>query len=160
MFIQNRNWLSESRSDSLYLIVGVDAGIKTGYVLLNLDGEIITSGVEKEASHERIVKIISDIGTPSLVATDVSKPPSFIQKIAARFNAKIFFPQKSISVEEKKAMGKGIVDPHIRDAYSAAMKANRHYANRFRQVDKMKISRKEKDKLKHLLIRGRAIGKE
>ncbi len=144
----------------MYLIVGLDAGIKTGYVILNLDGEIITSGVEKEASHERIVKIISDIGTPSLIATDVSKPPSFILKVAARFNAKVFSPQKSISVEEKKIMGKGIVDPHIRDSYSAAVKAYRHYANRFRQVDKKKIIKKEKDKLKHLLIRGKPIGKE
>ncbi len=144
----------------MYLIVGLDAGIKTGYVLLNLDGEIIASGVEKEASHERIVKIISDIGTPSLIATDVSRPPHFIRKVAARFHAKIFHPRKSITVEEKKSLGKRIVDPHIRDAYSAAVKAHRHYANRFRQVDKMKISKKEKDKLKHLLIRGKAIGKE
>lgn len=144
----------------MYLIVGLDAGIKTGYVILNLEGEIITSGVEKEASHERIVKIISDIGTPSIIATDVAKPPSFIRKVAARFNAKVFHPQKSITVEEKKQMGKGIVDPHIRDSYSAAVKAYRHYANRFRQVDKMKLGKQEKEKLKHLLIRGKAIGKE
>ena len=144
----------------MYLIVGLDAGIKTGYVILNLNGEIITSGVEKEASHERIVKIISDIGTPSLIATDVARPPRFIQKVGARFNAKVFSPQKSILVEEKKQIGKGIVDPHIRDSYSAAVKAYRHYANRFRQVDKKKIDTQEKDKLKHLLIRGKPIGKE
>jgi predicted RNase H-like nuclease (RuvC/YqgF family) len=144
----------------LYLIVGLDAGIKTGYVILNLDGGIIASGVEKEASHERIVKIISDVGTPSLIATDVSRPPHFVQKVAARFHARVFHPQKSITVEEKKSLGKKIVDPHIRDAYSAAVKAYRHYANRFRQVDRMKASKKEKDKLKHLLIRGKAIGKE
>ncbi len=138
----------------------MDAGIKTGYVVLNLDGEIIASGVEKEASHERIVRIISDIGTPSIIATDVAVPPSFIRKIAARFNARVFHPQKSITVEEKKALGRKLVDPHIRDAYAAAVKAYRNYANRFRQVDKMKISRNEKDKLKHLLIRGKAIGKE
>jgi len=144
----------------LYLIVGLDAGIKTGYVILNLNGEIITSGVEKEASHERIVRIISDIGTPSLIATDVSRAPSFIQKVGARFNAKVFSPQKSILVEEKKQIGKGIVDPHIRDSYSAAVKAYRHYANRFRQVDKKKLNKEEKDKLKHLLIRGKPIGKE
>ena len=81
-------------------------------------------------------------------------------RFAARFNAKVFSPQKSITVEEKKIMGKGIVDPHIRDSYSAAVKAFRHYANRFRQVDKKKIGKKEKDKLKHLLIRGKPIGKE
>lgn len=138
----------------------MDAGIKTGYVVLNLDGEIIASGVEKEASHERIVRIISDIGTPSIIATDVAVPPSFIRKIAARFNARVFHPQKSITVEEKKALGRKLVDPHIRDAYAAAVKAYRNYANRFRQVDKMKISRNEKDKLKHLLIRGKAIGKK
>lgn len=144
----------------MYLIVGLDAGIKTGYVILNLNGEIITSGVEKEASHERIVRIISDIGTPSLIATDVSRTPGFIQKVGARFNAKVFSPRKSIMVEEKKQIGKGIVDPHIRDSYSAAVKAYRHYANRFRQVDKKKLNKEEKDKLKHLLIRGKPIGKE
>lgn len=143
----------------MYLIVGIDAGIKTGYVLLNLDGELIAAGVEKEASHERIVKIISDFGTPSVIATDVKPPPKFIQKIAARFSAPLFVPQRSISVEEKKKMGKGIVDPHIRDAYSAATKAFRHYANRLRQVDKMDEGKRKKEKLKHLLIRGHALGK-
>jgi len=143
----------------LYLIVGIDAGIKTGYVILNLEGELIAAGVEKEASHERIVKIISDFGTPSLVATDVRPPPKFVQKIAARFSSPLFVPQKSILVEEKKKIGKGIVDPHIRDAYSAAVKAFRHYANRLRQVDKMDEGKAKKEKLKHLLIRGHALGK-
>jgi len=143
----------------LYLIVGIDAGIKTGYVILNLDGELIAAGVEKEASHERIVKVISGFGTPSVIATDVKPAPKFIEKIAARFSTPLFVPQKSILVEEKKKIGKGIVDPHIRDAYSAAVKAYRHYANRLRQIDKMDEVKAKKEKLKHLLIRGHALGK-
>lgn len=144
----------------LHLIVGIDAGIKTGYALLNLHGELVACGVEKEASHERIVKVISDTGTPSVIATDVNPPPKFVNKIAARFNAPLFVPQKVISVEEKKEIGRGMVDTHARDAYAAAVKAYRHYANRLRQIDGMNLGRKEKEEMKHLLIRGKAIGKE
>jgi len=144
----------------LYVIVGIDAGIKTGYAILNLKGELIACGVEKEASHERIVKIISDVGTPSVIATDVNPPPRFVNKIAARFNAPLFVPQRVISVEEKKEIGRGIVDSHVRDAYAAAVKAYRHYANRLRQIDNMNVGRNEKEEMKHLLIRGKAIGKE
>jgi len=143
----------------LYLIVGIDAGIKTGYVILNLDGELVAAGVEKEASHERIVRIISGFGTPSVIATDVKPPPKFIEKIAARFSAPLFVPQKSIAVEVKKQIGKGMVDPHIRDSYAAAVKAYRHYANRLRQVEKMDEPKAKKEKLKHLLIRGHPVGK-
>jgi len=144
----------------LYLIVGIDAGIKTGYAILNLRGELVACGVEKEASHERIVKIISDTGTPSVIATDVNPPPRFVNKIAARFNAPLFVPQRVISVEEKKDIGRGIADPHVRDAYAAAVKAYRHYANRLRQIDNMNVGRNEKEEMKHFLIRGKAIGKE
>jgi hypothetical protein len=143
----------------LYLIVGVDAGIKTGYAVLNLKGELLATGMEKEAGFDRIVQVIRGYGTPSVIATDVTPAPHFVQKVAARFAAPLFVPQKVILVAEKKKAGKGIADPHVRDAYTAARKAFHHYANRLKQIELLEESEEQKEKLKHLLIRGTAIGK-
>ncbi len=137
--------------------MGVDAGIKTGYAMLDLSGNLVCSGVEKEANDERIVRIISSVGTPSLIASDTSPPSHFVQKVAARYQLKLFNPRKSLSKEQKRMMGRDIVDPHIRDAYAAAVKAYRRYADRLRQIDRMDVP--DRDMLKHMVISGYPIGK-
>ena len=50
-----------------------------------------------------------------------------------------------------------ICDPHIRDAYAAAVKAYRRYADRLRQIDGMDVP--DRDELKHMVISGYPIGK-
>lgn len=141
----------------MYLIAGVDAGIHVGYALLDLNGTLIKAGRKRDAGEEDIIRIINYFGTPSVIASDVSPPAKFASKIAARFNTRLFHPRKSMTVEEKRHIGKDILDPHIRDAYAAAVKAFRKYANRLRQIEK--TDKKNKDELKHLLIQGTAIGK-
>ena len=81
----------------------------------------------------------------------------FVQKIAARFHVKLFHPRKSLSQEQKRMIGREIVNPHIRDAYAAAVKAYRRYADRLRQIDRMDVP--NRDELKHLVITGFPIGK-
>ncbi len=142
----------------MYLIVGIDAGIKAGYAALDLNGNLVSAGCEKELSEAEMVKIIRNIGIPSIVACDVKKAPSFVSKIAARFNVSLFSPGKDISVDEKKKMGGDIMDPHMRDAYSAALKAYRQHANRLRQVDKLHTEQ-DKAMLKHLVLQGHALTK-
>lgn len=125
--------------------------------MLDLSGNLVCSGVEKEANDERIVKIISSVGIPSVVASDTSPPSSFVQKVAARFQTRLFSPKKSLTQEEKRQIGKKIIDPHIRDAYAAAVKAYRKYANRLRQIETMDVE--NKDRLKHQVIKGEPAGK-
>lgn len=115
------------------------------------------AGSEKEIGEEKLVEIIRQIGIPSIIATDVSPTPYFVRKVAARFNVKVYAPEKSMKVEEKRIIGKDILDPHVRDAYAAATKAHRNFANRLRQIEKMQIT--DKEKLKHLVIQGIPIGK-
>jgi len=146
-----------SEDDNIYLIAGIDAGIKTGYAFLDLSGNLVCSGVEKDANDERIVRIISSIGSPSVIASDTSPPSHFVQKIAARFHVRLFHPRKSLSQEQKRMIGREIVNPHIRDAYAAAVKAYRRYADRLRQIDRMNVP--NRDELKHLVISGFPIGK-
>ncbi|MBS3067365.1 DUF460 domain-containing protein [Candidatus Micrarchaeota archaeon] len=142
----------------MYVIVGIDAGINVGYAVLDLNGALVAAGVEKEANDETIVRIVAKIGIPSLVASDVSPAPSFVSKVAARFNVRVFTPNKSMTADEKRLIGSNIIDPHIRDAYAAAVKAYRNYANRLRQVDKLGTL-EDKNKLKHLIIQGQALAK-
>ena len=142
----------------MYVIVGIDAGVKVGYAVIDLDGNLVSAGCEKEASDETIVRIISSVGKPSVVASDVSKPSKFVSKVAARFHVKVNSPKKSMSVKEKRAIGENIIDPHVRDAYAAAIKTYRNYANRLRQVNKIH-TKKDKDELKNLVIQGEALTK-
>jgi predicted RNase H-like nuclease (RuvC/YqgF family) len=140
-----------------YLIVGLDAGIKTGYAILDLHGALIASGVEKEASDERIVRLISGSGIPLLIASDTRPPSHFVQKTAARLNIRVFHPKESMSREEKRIIGREIADPHIRDAYAAAVKAFRHYQNRLRQIEAS--DHPDKEELKRRVLTGRrAVG--
>jgi predicted RNase H-like nuclease (RuvC/YqgF family) len=115
--------------------------------------------VEKEAGNEDIVRIVSAAGIPSIIATDVNPAPHFVSKVAARFNVKVFTPAKSMTAEEKRQIGKHIDDVHVRDAYAAAIKAFREYANRLRQIDMTMddLSAREKDRLKHFVIHGRSV---
>ncbi len=141
--------------DSIYLIVGVDPGIKTGYAVLDLSGRLVACGCEKEASDERIIKVISGIGVPVLVASDTSPPSYFVQKIAARLNVRVAHPQESMTKLDKRLIGADIADPHMRDAYAAAVKAYRRFANRLRQIDSMDVA--DKEELKRMVITGQRI---
>lgn len=142
----------------MYLIIGVDAGIKAAYAALDLNGRLVSAGCEKEVSHERMVEHIRRVGIPSLIACDVRKPPSFVSKIAARFNAPLSSPFKDLTAEEKRAIGQDIMDVHMRDAYVAAVKAYHRHANRLRQIESMSIPQ-DKDKLKHLVLQGHTLTK-
>ena len=143
--------------DVLFIIAGVDPGITVGYAIIDLNGKVVKVGSLREGSEEDVIRIISCFGTPSLVAGDTAPPAGFVSKIAARFNVRLFHPRKSMTIEEKRHIAKEILNPHMRDACAAAIKAYRKYANRLRQIEKMK--RKNSDELKHLLIQGKAIGK-
>jgi len=134
----------------------VDPGVYTAFAALNLKGELIASGCEKEASDERVVEIIRKVGVPSLIASDVNPPPSFVQKVAARFNVRLSYPERSLTQEEKKKMGSFIDDVHIRDAYGAAMKAYHVYENRLRQIEGMDTSL-DRDLLKHMVVQGYSL---
>ncbi len=141
----------------IYVIVGIDPGIKTGYAILDLGGKLVASGCEKEASDERMVKVISNVGIPVLVAADTHPPSYFVQKIAARLNVRVFSPQESMTKLEKRQIGAEIPDVHTRDSYAAAVKAFRRFQNRLRQIDSMQKSAMEREELKKMVICGQRI---
>jgi predicted RNase H-like nuclease (RuvC/YqgF family) len=118
---------------------------------------MIASGCLKEASDETLVREISLHGIPVLVAADTSPPSHFVRKVAARLNVKVHFPNESMTRFEKREISKSnsIDDPHIRDAYAAAVKAFRKFQNRLRQIDSMNVGNKEE--LKRMVIVGERL---
>jgi len=121
-----------------------------------LNGELVASGCEKELSHEDLVRIISSLGKPSVIATDVSPAPDFVSRIASRFHVKLFVPSRSILVEEKKRLGREIQNPHIRDAYAAAIKAHNNNDNTLRKIEHSD-SVLDKYLLKHMFLQGHKV---
>ena len=142
-------------SSPKYLIVGLDAGITVGYSILDLDGNLVFCGSKKELSDEKILSTICAFGTPIVIASDTNPPSSFVSKVASRLNAKLFFPNSSLSQNEKRMIAKDISDPHIRDSFAAETKAYRKYQNRLRSIESS--SAQNKQELKMLLISGKRI---
>lgn len=118
----------------------------------------MAGGCEKEASDERLVKVVSAAGIPVLVASDTAPASHFVQKVAARLNVRVFVPPQSMSRLEKREIGKAIGDAHMRDAYAAAVKAYRKYQNRLRQIDSMGAPGAEQ--LKKMVISGERIAEK
>lgn len=144
---------SRSEGAFIYLIVGIDPGINAAYAALDLNGKFIASGTFKGADPDRIVGEIAKNGIPSIIASDVNPAPSFVLKIAARFNVRTFTPFRVITDMEKRETAQGVESVHERDALCAAIKCFRMYANRLRQIELLE-TRLDKDRLKHLVIEG------
>lgn len=141
----------------MYLIIGIDPGLNVGYSALDLNGKLVGAGVVKYKNSDKIVGIVANIGIPLLVGCDVAKAPHFVKTIARRFNVKVHCPSKNMTQEEKQIIAKDSMDPHIRDAYAAAIKAYRKYSNRFKRIDKLYPEKSEE--YKRLIIEGKAVGK-
>lgn len=133
--------------------MGIDPGIKTAFAALDLNGKPVASGTLKEADADRIVEEIAKLGVPSIIASDVNPAPSFVLKIAARFNVRTFVPIAHLHERDKKEIAPAAENPHERDAFAAAVKCYRIYANRLRQIDAMETTL-NKNMLKHLVIQG------
>ena len=134
------------------VIVGLDPGIYTALVILDLKGNVIFECVGKELGEREVVKTIAEIGKPIIVATDVRRVPKLVKKTAARFNAKVFKPSKDLPVKLKH---KSKEDPHLRDAYTAAIMAYKHYENTFRSIEKEEKDEEKREIMKENIVFGR-----
>lgn len=127
------------------LIVGIDPGLDVGISVLNVYGapELLTT--RRGIDRDEIISIISEKGLPVIIATDVNPLPDAVKKIAAQLKAKIFVPEKSLSVDEKQSLVNdfcnrfqlNVTDPHIRDSLAAALKAYKELERKLRQASSL-----------------------
>ncbi|RLE81469.1 MAG: hypothetical protein DRJ51_03785 [Thermoprotei archaeon] len=151
-----------------HIIVGIDPGVSTGVAILTLDSNILTLFSARNLSRNLLVRKVLAYGKPVLVTTDVNPPPLYVRKIATFFNASIFYPPKSLSIEEKRKLaqeyaekhGIKIADSHQRDALASAIKALGHFREKFIRAEKeaLRIGIKVPlDEVKALIIQGKTV---
>jgi hypothetical protein len=122
----------------MHLIVGIDTGKTVAYACLDLNGRLVSSSHASSAGQDWLIDSIGRLGIPSIVACD-REPNDIVRKICASFNAKLYYPGKEISIDDKSEMAKphGITNPHERDACAAATKAYKAYNNKLRQAERI-----------------------
>jgi predicted RNase H-like nuclease (RuvC/YqgF family) len=138
-------------------IVGIDFGITTGVAILDIQGKVLLIDSKREMKKEEIVKTIIKFGKPLIIASDVNPLPKSVEDIVNEFGSKAFFPENSLSVEEKneltKEYSKILKNDHEKDALAAALKAWKSYREIFEKISIayenaiLKIFRKESENI-------------
>ncbi|MBS7633985.1 DUF460 domain-containing protein [Candidatus Bathyarchaeota archaeon] len=158
------------KSDMRKLIVGVDPGLNCGLAVLTFDGAPVLIESQRGWSLTKLIERIVDLGEPSIISSDVSPAPSFLERLSKKLNAVLFEPAISMSVEEKHQMTRAYMERynvkvkniHEIDALAAALKAYQHYKNKFEQID-AKLKNVEgdlsPDNVKDLVVRGYSIAR-
>lgn len=134
----------ERRKSNRGLIVGIDPGHNTGIGILNFAGKIMHVDTLRSVARGDVIREITEIGDPIIIAADVTPPPSFVEKIAKMLNATLYYPNKLLSAMEKKQIvddftedqQRRIKGSHKRDALSAAIKAYHHYEELLEKINK------------------------
>lgn len=117
-----------------YLIVGIDPGTTTAISALDLQGKVVKVVSGRDWGISRVIDIISKLGRPVLIATDRARAPAFVEKVAARFKAKVVQPRRDITTSEKRMIKE--FSGHERDAFAAALRAYSAYETMFRKVER------------------------
>ncbi len=86
------------------LIAGIDPGTTVGWAVLDLNGNAVAAGSQKEFSIDALVAKFTKLGRVILVGSDKAKIPSFAQHVATKLGAKIVGPQQDLRVDEKRSM--------------------------------------------------------
>ncbi|AFK22277.1 hypothetical protein Py04_0675 [Pyrococcus sp. ST04] len=147
------------------VIIGLDPGITVGIAAIDLDGKIISVYSEKNMALSEIVRFISEIGHPIIIATDVNPAPGLVEKIARSFKAQLFVPRESLKVEEKnellRNLGINVEDDHQRDALAAAYKAYLRYKPKLEHIEARLRELglwKKRNEIKALVLSGYSLG--
>ncbi len=153
-----------------YIIVGIDPGISTGVAAITLDGKLVIVQSRRGMDRADVINIITEHGTPVLIAADVKPAPEFVKKVAAMLNVPIFEPSVQLSAAEKRHLVEEYVknqkinninDPHTRDALAAAIKALNSLSPKFKQIesylDRIGIPSLDRESVKVLVVKGATI---
>mgnify|MGYP000100085659 CR=1 FL=1 len=147
------------------LIVGVDPGVTVGLAVLSLDGQPVLIESRRGWSLSEIVKMISELGEPTIISSDVSPASEILEQLSHKLNAVLFVPSISMGADEKRQIARDYADfyglklknAHEADALAAAVKAYKHYERKFEHVEArlrsmpLKVSAED---VKDLVVRG------
>ncbi len=146
---------------SLQILVGIDPGMTTAVAIIDLNKKLISTFSQKNLSKSEISDFIIRHGTPILISSDVYPVPNLVKKIAASFNARLYYPKSQLSKSMKKKLVETIIHSkiniHESDALSAVIYAYNQFLPKFNQIDDLKFTTLEKEIARGLIIQGISI---
>jgi len=103
--------------------------------------------------------LLIESGHPIIIATDKNPTPGTVERIKRAFNAILYTPVSSLSVEQKLRDTKRYpyANEHERDALAAAIDAARSVKNKLESVEKKAPLEVEPDELQMLVLRGHTV---
>jgi len=136
----------------MYLIIGIDPGTTTGIAAVTLDGVVCRVHSARNMGVDQVVKYVTSLGRPSLVASDVTPTPDSVMKIAASLGCSVFTLYEPLSVSDKNSLvaGYDVEDLHSRDALAAALNAFNKYRNKLHKIRALGYG----DDVKHRVLQG------
>ena len=141
------------------LIVGIDPGLNTGIAVISIESMNVTTHTMRNSSIGDVCEYLLTQGEPIIVASDVKPVPRAVRKIAAAFNARLFYSKLSINDKNKLTKNSNYNNLHERDALAAAENARKFFALTFAKVDSA-LDRKSLSHLstevKEILVKGEA----
>ncbi len=147
------------------IIVGIDPGMTSGIGILNMKGKILHVKSLKDFSVTDLVNLISELGEPAIIATDVKPVPNKVEKISRVFDSNLFVPDESLPIKKKKELIEDneieVEDDHQMDALAAAKNAYNAHRSKFSNIEaKLTDELKEKSgKIKSMVLKGTTIEK-
>jgi predicted RNase H-like nuclease (RuvC/YqgF family) len=152
------------------LVLGVDPGVTCGVAALTLEGTPIYVGSRRDWKLSDLLKMLTNLGEPVLVSSDVSPAPGLVKKISANLNASVFTPLISLGTVEKQHLARSYAEgydiklsnTHEIDALAAALKAYNHFRSKFEQIEmhtEIADSKVSIDEVKELLVKGYSINR-
>ncbi|MCL5008658.1 MAG: DUF460 domain-containing protein [Candidatus Marsarchaeota archaeon] len=120
-----------------HIVVGVDTGKTCAVACVDLNGNIVSLKTKRFAGLNWIVQVVTEAGSPVVVASDKKHANTQLAKLAAIFDAALFTPKDDISVSRKKEfmLPKKAANLHERDALTAAMSAYNAYSSKLNQIE-------------------------
>ena len=152
------------------LIVGIDPGVTCGVAALTLDGSPVFIGSRRGWTLNDLLKMLTTLGEPVIISSDVSSAPELVEKLSTNLNAIIFTPLISLGTVEKQHLARNYAENHNvklknvheADALAAALKAYNHFKSKFEQIEVRLRNLDSKvpiDEVKALVIKGYTINK-
>jgi len=100
--------------ESKPLIVGIDPGTTTGIAVFDLNGRLLLIKSGKNLAKSDISRIVSDVGNPIIIASDIKPIPKAVERIATSFSAKVIEPGETFLRKEKSDEAKAYMRVHGR----------------------------------------------
>ncbi len=141
------------------IAVGIDPGTTTAIAALDLDTKkVLFLESSRELTIAKAISVLLDAGKPVVVGTDKRNVPSFVQKVATKFGAKVVAPVLDLSLIEKRELTRdySYKNSHEQDALACAIYAYDRTKFLLEKINKkVKSSQKEQisGKIKGMVIK-------